>query len=65
MNHIKEFVDAVSLMESRQKRELVLSSQDAKLLRDEIAKLLADNMTLRMESDSTNIVQIDVSGGKW
>lgn len=65
MVHIKEFVDAVSLMDSRQKRELVMSAQEAKSLRDDITKLLADNMQLRMNADTTNVVQIDVSGGKW
>lgn len=52
-------------MDSRKTRELVLSSTDAKMLRDEVAKLLADVIELRKYSENDQVISIDVSGGKW
>lgn len=65
MIHIKSYIDLVSSMEGRQKRELVLSAEQARNLRDEIAKVLADNIELRMNAADTQVIQVDVSGGKW
>ena len=46
MIHIKKFIDTVSYLESRQGKDLVMSANDARMLRDEIAKLLADKVTV-------------------
>lgn len=65
MTNIKNFIDLVTAMEARKTRELVLSSTDAKMLRDEVAKLLADVIELRKYSENDQVISIDVSGGKW
>lgn len=52
-------------MDSRQKRELILSATDARALRDELAKLLAEVCELRESASKTQTVEIDLSGGKW
>lgn len=65
MIYIKNYIDSVSLMDSRQKRELILSATDARALRDELAKLLAEVCELRESASKTQTVEIDLSGGKW
>lgn len=52
-------------MESRQKRELVMNSADARAMRDELAKLLAELYELRDVKIQTQTIEVDVSGGKW
>lgn len=52
-------------MENRQKRDLILPSADAKALRDELAKLLAELYELRDVANKTQTIEVDVSGGKW
>lgn len=60
MNHIKKFIDRVSLLDVNSNKNLILSAVDARMLRDEIAKLLAD-----MAIKSTNNTMIDIKGGRW
>lgn len=62
MINIKRFVDRVSALENRPGKDLVMPSQEARALRDEIVKLLADRAGQRSVS---SVVQIDVSGGKF
>lgn len=63
MIHIKEFIDRVSVMDSRHHRDLILSASQARMLRDEIAKLLADKV-YSMKSEPETI-KMEISGGKW
>ena len=42
MIHIKRFIDKVSVLESRQSKDLIIPISEARGLRDELAKLLAD-----------------------
>lgn len=42
MIHIKRFIERVSLVEAKQNKDLVMSVADARGLRDELAKILAD-----------------------
>lgn len=42
MMHIKRFIDKVSAMESKQNKDVVIPMQEARGLRDEIAKLLLE-----------------------
>lgn len=64
MIHIKEFVNKVSLMDSKSKKDLILSSLEARSLRDEIMKLMADKIQGEINS-KTEIQKIEISGGKW
>lgn len=62
MVNIKRFVDRVSALENRPGKDLVIPSQEARALRDEIVKLLADRVEQRPAED---IVKIEISGGKF
>lgn len=63
MNGISKFIDRVSLTEARGGRDLVLSMDDARLLRDEIAKLLLQlHASAPVQRESTSI---EFVGGKW
>lgn len=63
MNGITKFIDRVSLAEARSGRDLVLSMEDARLLRDEIAKLLLQLNALQhaTRQDTT----LEFVGGRW
>ena len=65
MLQIKNFIDSVSLMDNRQRRELILSSEDARALRDEISKIMAELLELRTTSSIDQTIEVDLSGGKW
>lgn len=57
-------MDRVSAMDLKPTRDLVIPVAEARLLRDEIVKLLAD----RVEQHSlraTNVMQIEVTGGNF
>lgn len=63
MSSIKKFIDKIALLEARQAREIVMPINDAKELRDEIAKLLLDQ---RESANSNNEpIEIVMNGGKW
>lgn len=65
MIYIKNFIDSVAHMENRGKRDLVMHAQDARSMRDELAKLLAELYELRENVSKTQTIEVDVSGGKW
>ena len=65
MIHIKKFLDRVSLSESRQNKDIVLPVADARGLRDEIAKLLADLYEVNKNKKDKDLVQIEMKGVKW
>ena len=46
MIHIKKFIDKVSLIESKQGKDVVMPISDARGLRDELAKILVDNFQI-------------------
>lgn len=62
---IKEFIDKVSVMDSRSKRDLILSSNEARMLRDEIVKLMAENIEIKRQTDAEISETLEISGGKW
>jgi len=63
MSQIKKFVDKVAACEARQVRELLMPITDAKELRDEILKLLVDKS--EQKSNSNEVIEVVVNGGKW
>lgn len=67
MLNIKKFIDKVSASEKyRGGHTLVLSVDEARMLRDEISKLIADNYVLLSEKQKTpEVVQVEINGGKW
>lgn len=62
---IKEFIDKVSVMDSRSKRDLILSSNEARMLRDEIVKLMAENIEIKRQPVTEIPETLEISGGKW
>jgi len=66
MIHIKRFVDKVSYMETRQGKDVVIPLSEARGLRDELSKLLADNYEfLQNKSSIEPIYQVEIIGGKF
>jgi hypothetical protein len=59
---IKRFIDKVSATRGT---NLVLPIDEAKTLRDEIAKLIADNYELLNNKTDDSVIQVEVNGGKW
>lgn len=65
---IKRFIDRVSASESKVGSNVILPMEEARMLRDELAKLLADNYDLlnnTKESVDNTVIQVEVNGGKW
>lgn len=66
MINIKRFIDRVSSAEGKQGRDIVLPMVEARALRDELSKLLADNYNLSMnKSTESQVIQVEINGGKW
>lgn len=61
---IKRFIDKVSATKGT---NLVLPIEEAKMLRDEIAKLLTDNYTLLNKdvNEDNTVIQLEINGGRF
>lgn len=60
---IKRFIDKVSATKGT---NLVLPIDEAKTLRDEIAKLIAENYELlNKKATDESVIQLEINGGKW
>lgn len=62
MSNIKKFIDKIVTAEGRQAREVIMTLNDAKELRDEITKILLDQ---RENTKEPETIQVVMSGGKW
>ncbi len=67
MIHLKQFIDKMTVVESRQNKDVVLPINDARGLRDDIIRLLADLHELSKKQPSTNseVIQVEVKGGSF
>ena len=66
MIHSKRFVDKISLIEGKQGRDVVIPIGEARGLRDELTKLLADNYELLQNKTSVEpIFQVEMNGGRF
>lgn len=66
MLNIKRFMDKVTASDSRQGTTLVLPMSEARLLRDEIAKMIADNYELlSRQGPKDDTIQVEITGGSW
>lgn len=66
MIHIKRFIDKISLMEGRQGKDVVIPIAEARGLRDELAKLLADNYNLLNNFEKEEpVIQVEIKGGSF
>jgi len=63
MVHIKKFLDKITHLESTKTKDVVMTLNDARGLRDEIAKLLSDYYAL---SESVNkkeeVIKVEIKG---
>ena len=66
MIHIKRFVDKVNLIEGKQGRDVVIPITEARGLRDELTKLLADNYDLLQNKTTVEpVYQVEINGGRF
>lgn len=66
MIHIKRFIDKVSIMESKQGKDVIIPIIEARGLRDEIAKLLVDNNELLQNKVAVEpVFQVEINGGRF
>lgn len=66
MIHIKRFIDKVSLIESKQGRDFSMPIAEARGIRDELAKILADQyITSTEKAIEEPIIHVEIKGGTF
>jgi 5-bromo-4-chloroindolyl phosphate hydrolysis protein len=66
MIHVKKFIDKVTYTENKRSKDIVMSIEDARGLRDELSKMLADNYDLlKGTTQNQPVIKVEMSGGKW
>jgi len=67
MLHIKRFIDKVSTVESKQAKDFVMPINDARGLRDELAKMLADHYQSNNEKKPVEepVIKVEIKGGSF
>lgn len=67
MIHIKRFIDRVSMIESKQGKDFVMPIIEARGLRDELAKMLADQYKNLSEKkpDEEPVIKVEIKGGSF
>jgi hypothetical protein len=66
MMHIKKFLDKVSHLDSKRAKDLVMPMQDARGLRDDIAKLLTDLHEINAKNNvKEEVIKVEITGGKF
>jgi len=61
MSQIKKFMERISLAEARSSKDVSMTLNDAKLLRDEIMTMLLD----KKSSNKEEVIEVVVRGNKW
>ena len=64
MVNIKRFIDRVSQLDAKPGRDLVMPAIEAKAMRDEIVKLLADRVE-QYQNRPPETIEVQVSGGRF
>ena len=64
MVNIKRFLDKVSNVESKKASSVVIPIEEARFLRDEIAKLLCDLHKLN-NKETSEVIKVEITGGKF
>ena len=66
MIHIKRFIDKVSMMETKQGKDVVIPIGEARGLRDELSKILVDNYELLQNKIAIEpVFEVEINGGKF
>lgn len=64
MIHIRKFLDKMRLMESKKNKDIVIPIDEARGLRDDISKLLADLHELNDKDKSKEeVIKVEITGG--
>lgn len=65
--HINRFLDKMAVVESKQNKDVVLPISDARGLRDDIARLLAQlhELNTKTVSNEPEIFQLEIKGGSF
>ena len=63
MIHIKKFIDRVGAIDNTSNRDFIMPLSEARSLRDEIAKLLADKVIEKQST--TDVIEVQVNGGRF
>lgn len=65
--HINRFLDKMAVVESKQNKDVVLPIADARGLRDDVARLLAqlNELNSKANSNEPELVQIEIKGGTF
>lgn len=63
MTALKKFIDKVGVLDYSNNRDFVMSSREAKQLRDEIIKLLVEKVEVL--SNKENKLEVEMNGGRW
>jgi hypothetical protein len=59
-------VDKITLIEGKQGRDVVIPITEARGLRDELTKLLADNYELLQNTSTVEpVLQVEINGGRF
>jgi len=65
MIYIKKFIDKIANMEGRQGRDIVMTIDEARALRDEITILVIDKYEAAMTKRPEEVINVEMKGGKW
>jgi len=67
MIHIKRFIDKVSMVDSKQGKDFVMPIIEARGLRDELAKLLADQYQIAStkKPNEEPVLKVEIKGGSF
>lgn len=65
MIYIKRYIDKVSNLESKNTKDLILPMTEARSLRDEIAKLLADLYDKNTVDKKEEVIKLEIKGGSF
>lgn len=65
--HINRFLDKMAVVESKQNKDVVLPIADARGLRDDIARLLAQlhELNTKTVSNEPELFQLEIKGGSF
>ena len=65
MINIKRFIDKIASVEGRQGKDVIIPIAEARGLRDELAKLLVDQVENNRQPRSEEPIELQIIGGKF
>jgi hypothetical protein len=65
MINIKRFIDKIASVEGRQGKDVIIPIAEARGLRDELAKLLADQVENNKQTKSEEPIEVQIVGGRF